>query len=530
MCNKLNAAMLSRIASKEIFLIAEDTIDCIPYMKKKVTKVLSNDNDDDDDTRTAGLSKRITIKIGAKVMIRRNIDASLGLVNGTIATVISVVQDKTTDYIEKIKILLPSGLEYFIERVSVKFPLMDRVYVIRKQFPLCLSFGITIHKSQGLSLQNAIMDLGNNVFSCGQTYVALSRVTSLNGLHLINFDPSSVFASEKAILEYNRLKQIHNSESEIITISKQRYCKVKDVSWTLPKVITSVQESCQKEALLKNTAWIIRGFQNIDKVSCYANAVLQCLLNLYIFRKELLNYDKLDVLNVFTHRYEHGMNTLNTYEIRQSLGEYFSVANKRDALEFLTALCSKYDYIKSMVEHQAISTYQCNSCGYTNVTTNTNIFLSISINNLKKKSYNLDDLLKNTFSSHWCQTFDKLCECCRRNDILFKSELVLRTKEILIINLISFSSDGDKLVKIPHKFSLRAVPTAKIIMAGQTYKVMSAIFHYGFCIDEGHYTSMREGTSWIEIDHAQVIKKQWPRDTKDVSILFLQKNVTKNIY
>jgi len=183
MCDVLNAAMLSRIASKEILLIAEDTIDCIPYIKKRVTKVLTDN--DDDNTRTAGLSKQITIKIGAKVMIRRNIDATLGLVNGTIATVISVVRDTTTDCIEKIKLLLPSGLEYFIERVSVKFQVMDRAYVIRKQFPLSLSYGITIHKSQGLSLQNAIIDIGNSVFSCGHVYVALSRVTSLDGLHLI---------------------------------------------------------------------------------------------------------------------------------------------------------------------------------------------------------------------------------------------------------------------------------------------------------------------------------------------------------
>jgi len=74
----------------------------------------------------------------------------LGLVNGTIATVILVVRDThtTTDYIEKIKLLLPSGLKYFIERVSIKFPVMDRAYVIRKQFPLSLSYGIAIHKSQ----------------------------------------------------------------------------------------------------------------------------------------------------------------------------------------------------------------------------------------------------------------------------------------------------------------------------------------------------------------------------------------------
>jgi len=84
--------------------------------------------------------------------------------------------------------------------MSVKFQVMDRAYVIRKQFPLSLSYGITIYKSQGSSLQNAIMDIGNSVFSCDQIYVALSRVTSLDGLHLINFDSSSIFASEQAII------------------------------------------------------------------------------------------------------------------------------------------------------------------------------------------------------------------------------------------------------------------------------------------------------------------------------------------
>jgi len=151
MCDVFLAAMLNHIASKKI-LIADDTIDCVPYIKKRV-KILT----DDDNTRTVGLLKQIIIKVGAKVMIRRNIDASLDLANDTIATVISIVQN-AIDYVEKIKFLLPSDLEYFIERVSVKFKVMDKAYVIRKQFPLSLSYSITIHKSQGLSLQNAIMD------------------------------------------------------------------------------------------------------------------------------------------------------------------------------------------------------------------------------------------------------------------------------------------------------------------------------------------------------------------------------------
>ncbi|EFN76457.1 ATP-dependent DNA helicase PIF1, partial [Harpegnathos saltator] len=184
-------AILNRISSKEIVLVAEDNIECIPYVKKKVLKLLSNN---DDNSKTAGLSKTIIIiiKIEAKVMIRRNIDASLGLVNGTITTVISIIEDTSTNQIEKIKLLLPSGIEYEIERVSVKFQVMDRAYVIRKQFPLSLSYDITIHKSQGLSLQNAIRDICNSIFNCGQVYVALSRVTSIERLYLINFDPSSV--------------------------------------------------------------------------------------------------------------------------------------------------------------------------------------------------------------------------------------------------------------------------------------------------------------------------------------------------
>jgi len=123
---------------------------------------------------------------------------------------------------------------------------MDRAYVIRKQFPLSLSYGITVHKSQGLSLQNAIMDIDNSVFSCDQVYIALSRVTSLDRLHLINFDPSSVFASEKAIIEYNRFKRMHEPESEMINISKDRYCKIKHVPWTLSKIIISVQKLNEK--------------------------------------------------------------------------------------------------------------------------------------------------------------------------------------------------------------------------------------------------------------------------------------------
>jgi len=85
----------------------------------------------------------------------------------------------------------------------------------------------------------------------------------------------------------------------MITISKERYRKIKDIPWILSKIITSVQET--NEEIPKNTFWVMRAFQKVDKVSCYVNAAIQCLLHLNIIRKQLFNYDKLDVLNLFAY-------------------------------------------------------------------------------------------------------------------------------------------------------------------------------------------------------------------------------------
>ena len=52
------------------------------------------------------------------------------------------------------------------------------------QFPLRLAWAVTIHKSQGKTYDRAVIDLGSGAFAPGQTYVALSRLTSLDGLYL----------------------------------------------------------------------------------------------------------------------------------------------------------------------------------------------------------------------------------------------------------------------------------------------------------------------------------------------------------
>jgi len=73
------------------------------------------------------------------------------------------------------------------------------------QLPLIYAWAMTIHKSQGSTLTNALIDVGDSIFECGQIYVALSRVTSLDGLFLMDFNPAKIKINKKVYDFYTTL-------------------------------------------------------------------------------------------------------------------------------------------------------------------------------------------------------------------------------------------------------------------------------------------------------------------------------------
>ena len=75
------------------------------------------------------------------------------------------------------------------------------------QIPLILAWALTIHKSQGATLDAAEIDVGSSIFECGQTYVALSRVKSLEGLYLTSFDAKRIRINKKVQQYYTALTQ-----------------------------------------------------------------------------------------------------------------------------------------------------------------------------------------------------------------------------------------------------------------------------------------------------------------------------------
>ena len=220
--------MLNKLEHTTVELYCTDDVDETKGMHKwtkKEAEELKRLNKDGN--LTAGLEAVLKIAAGARVMLRRNINTSLGLVNGAIGTVIAIGAHKITVKFDHM------NTDYEVEKVKSRFLVMRRVYVYREQFPLILAYAVTIHKCQGLSLDCAIMDLSDKVFNSGMAYVALSRVRSLDGVHLVAFDRKSIIVRSKCLLEINRLRQLHRPDLMMYVIpSEQRVTRKRKLSGT----------------------------------------------------------------------------------------------------------------------------------------------------------------------------------------------------------------------------------------------------------------------------------------------------------
>lgn len=143
----------------------------------------------------------LLLKEGAKVILLRN-DPDRRWVNGSIARV-ARLEDKRV-WIEldgKTHEIEPVSWEarrYAFDQVSEK--IVENITGTFRQFPLRLAWALTIHKSQGLTLDKVYIDLGRGTFAHGQAYVALSRCRSLGGLALARpLRPSDILFDRSAM-------------------------------------------------------------------------------------------------------------------------------------------------------------------------------------------------------------------------------------------------------------------------------------------------------------------------------------------
>ena len=146
--------------------------------------------------------KEIKLKVGAQVMCIVNIqvDKCIEVCNGSQGIITHFCEKSNWPHIK-----FNNGIERIMTPhawISDKIPGIGV-----SQIPLILAWALTIHKSQGATLDAAEIDVGSSIFECGQTYVALSRVKSLEGLYLTSFDAKRIRINKKVQQYYNELTQ-----------------------------------------------------------------------------------------------------------------------------------------------------------------------------------------------------------------------------------------------------------------------------------------------------------------------------------
>jgi ATP-dependent DNA helicase PIF1 len=141
----------------------------------------------------------LTLKPGARVMVTANLCMKNEMVasNGTLATVLETATDA-------VRILTDDGNDLTLKQIVWQFDQQDDDSAKFFQIPLRLAWASTIHKSQGLTLKEAWLDI-RAAREPGQAYVAMSRVKSLDGLHL-KAVPGGIFTSPEAVAFYDTIR------------------------------------------------------------------------------------------------------------------------------------------------------------------------------------------------------------------------------------------------------------------------------------------------------------------------------------
>jgi len=148
----------------------------------------------------ANYAPYLELCLNCQVMLLTNLDIENSLVNGSRGVIVGFREDR----VPIVQFLHgdPVPIEPHLWQSS-EYPVVHR-----RQIPLRVAYALTIHKSQGATLDCALIDIGKSTFECGQAYVALSRVRDLESLYIWNLDATKIMAHPTVVTFYQNLMEM----------------------------------------------------------------------------------------------------------------------------------------------------------------------------------------------------------------------------------------------------------------------------------------------------------------------------------
>lgn len=138
----------------------------------------------------------LLLKENLKVMLTKNLDISVGLVNGSLGVIKEFVGGLPL-------VKFNNGIEMCIDETVWESVLENEKVATATQLPLIVAYAFTVYKCQGLTLESAVIDLKNS-FASHIAYVAMSRVKDLDKLTLLNFNPNTIKVNEETVEFYSK--------------------------------------------------------------------------------------------------------------------------------------------------------------------------------------------------------------------------------------------------------------------------------------------------------------------------------------
>ncbi len=256
----------------------------------------------------------LKLKVGAKVIFTKN-DIEGKYVNGTMGIVMDLDDDAIVVEVKKNS----GGSNHTTKLVELK----KEEWVIEEdgktkarlmQYPLRLAWAITVHKSQGMSLDEAIINLGDT-FEYGQGYVALSRVRSLEGLYLKSYNPKSLRVNE-AISEFDEKirKDSRFIQEKFESADKKKLIKTQNIfiekcGGKVEGGVKKVDQISESKSTQEITLELIKSGKTLEEVAIGRDISLKTiqehLIDLFVFSQinkmeldKILKQNKGDKFNV----------------------------------------------------------------------------------------------------------------------------------------------------------------------------------------------------------------------------------------